>query len=212
MAIISSPYILTNRDLVLLRDNPIYKWNKTYKSIQDRVRNDYCFKQRKHCCYCNTELESACNGSHIDHIVPKALKPIWMYDPINLCLSCEQCNTKKGEENTLSILARNSSIPPRHSHFYSILHPHFDNWEDHLYYEDNFFISFFNNGSNPKGKETIKICGLYRHLYIDRRLKRSYTNNLDRIEILRIKLLDDGISDILRNEIDNCINELTKYL
>ena len=192
MAIIRSPYNLNRRDLALLSDNPIHKWNNTFKSLQDRLRKDYCVKQRKHCCYCKTEMESGCNGSHIDHIVPKVLYPIWMYDPINLCLSCEQCNTKKGEQNTL------------------VKHPHFDNWDDHLFYEDDFFITFHQN--SIKGKNTIDFCGLYRHLYIERRLRKEYTNIVDRIEILRIKKLDNGLTPILLQEIDNCIDELLMYL
>ena len=210
MAIISIPYNLDSRDLVLLRDNPIFSWDKTYKIIQDKIRKDYCVKQRKICAYCNTEMDTKCNGSHLDHIVPKSKRQMWMYEPINLCLSCPQCNTTKLDKFTLSNISKNAIIPPRQSIYYTIIHPHFDNWNDHLFYEDDFFITASNN--SIKGINTIEVCGLFRHLYIERRLRRSYTKIIDRIEILQIKKMESGTNNQLITEIETCINELTQYL
>jgi len=210
MAIISKPYILTKRNLTSIEKDDLLEWDGKCSALKNHIKEDYCIKQRKKCAYCNTELESKCNGSHIDHIVPRYFKPIWTYEPINLCLSCEQCNTKKSDQNTLSNLSLYATIPPRMNLAYTIIHAHFDDWNDHLFYEDGFFITFQQNSN--KGQNTIGVCGLYRHLYIERRLRQEYTEIVDRIEVLRIKQLEIGLTPVLKQEIDNCIDELLKYL
>jgi 5-methylcytosine-specific restriction endonuclease McrA len=206
--IINIPYTLDNKDHKKISKYPFLKWEDgKYDNIKKKIKKHYCVQQKKRCAYCNTELASECHSEHIEHIVDKAFKPHWKLEPFNLCLSCSQCNTKKGEKHTLHEFYRRSLIVPRASYYYKIIHAHFDTWHVHLFYEDNYFIK----PHSVKGENTIDICGLYRHLYIDKKMKLDYNSYSDRIMLLSVKREED-MSDRELQAIDDYIDELTRYL
>ncbi len=131
-------------DSTTLHNNPAYS-NKCWdKSIYDRIKKNlkkyYCRTQKRMCFYCKTELEAACHDEHIEHIVHKEFRPMWMFEPLNLGISCSQCNVKKGVKHALREFARNSVILPIGSVFYRIVHPHFDVYAKHIELEEDLFV------------------------------------------------------------------------
>lgn len=169
-------------DANTLHNNPTYAnedWDKSiYNRPKKNLKKYYCVTQRRMCIYCNTELEVACHDEHIEHIVHKEFRPIWMFEPLNLGIACSQCNTKKGVQHALREFARQMPILPIGSRFYAIVHPHFDIYGQHIELEDELFIKARND---HKGATTIEMCGLWRPLYADRRARALSISQSDRL-------------------------------
>lgn len=162
------------RDALTLHNNPpgsSNDWVKpVYVGVKARIRSYFCTQQKRKCVYCRTELNSKCHSEHIEHIVNKSLKAAWMFEPFNLAISCSQCNTQKGEYNTLAghLRVNNLAVLPHGPQHYTIVHPNFDNFDHHLEIEDQFYIKA---KTISKGERTIEMCKLWRPLYADRRAK-----------------------------------------
>jgi len=124
--------------------------------IKAHYENEQAFK----CCYCGMHLHTR-HGRVWDaeHIVPKSTHPQFLFEPKNLAVSCIDCNTEKGSKNVLS----NPRIRryPKRSEAFIIVHPHYDNLDDHVAVILNRF--FF--PKTEKGENTIRICRLTRYAY-----------------------------------------------
>lgn len=132
-------------------------WNHSaLKSFKERVRVHYCKQQNKKCAYCRMDISLATSYSHIEHIVPKSLHPEWMYEPLNLCVACANCNSAKNNREVLS--DKNALVLPMDSSGYIIIHPHFDHYSEHIEIVDGLLY----RGLTPKGIKTIEICNLTR--------------------------------------------------
>lgn len=162
----------TPRVAQTLHNNPTYdsnNWNlPIYRTAKDQIRKFFCIRQRRRCIYCDTVLEVACNGNHIEHIVPKEFRPIWMFEPFNLAIACGQCNTQKNQQQTLRNQYLHMLTVPLGSRFYLIVHPHFDIYNNHIEWTDGLFVKARND---HKGYETVEMCALWRPLYADRRAR-----------------------------------------
>lgn len=128
------------------------------------VRNFYRDNIKK-CTYCQKDvsLQSAKN-CHVEHIVPKSLAPLkFIFEPKNLCIICADCNeikrNKTVEDNVFSKkkIVKNY---PRSSEAFLIYHPHFDNYDDHIFKCGDIYIDL-----SPKGSYTIHICKLNNKLH-----------------------------------------------
>lgn len=187
-------------DANTLHDNPSYSneyWEKPiYNRVKKNLKKYYCVAQKRMCIYCKTELETACHDEHIEHIVHKEFRPIWMFEPFNLGISCSQCNTKKGVKHALREFAQNAVILPIGSVYYKIIHPYFDIYDRHIELEDDLFIKA---KDNDKGKATIEMCELWRPLYADRRARALSISQSDRHTIA---LARTQRTDIPQREID----------
>ena len=110
--IIDKPYQLTAEDEEAIKKaSPNEKdgdhWTKSCLDGFKRHIKDYLKKNQNECCaYCRMELHENEASPEIEHIVPKDLKADWMYTPLNLCLSCKLCNTKKGPQITMRLHTR----------------------------------------------------------------------------------------------------------
>lgn len=105
------------------------------------------------CAYCDTPLKK---GAHaIDHIAPKGIYGEFCYEPLNLVNACTSCNStsNKGETNIIEDPAdREDYINNR----FKIVHPYFDNPDDHIRYEDDEMTIYDMPACSQKGIETIK--------------------------------------------------------
>lgn len=124
--------------------------------FKKRVRRYYHKIQNQKCAYCRMDVSLATGFYHIEHIIPKSIHPEWMYEPSNLCLSCPNCNTSKGTQEVLA--DANIEKLPHHSTDYLIVHPHIDNYFEHIEIVDGLLYK----GLTTKGKKTIEICNLTR--------------------------------------------------
>lgn len=160
--IITSPYLMTIADAKAIDKASGGKPTKedwehsALKSFKERVRFHYSKLQNQKCVYCRMDVSKATSYFHIEHIVPKSLHPEWMYEPLNLCVACANCNSAKNNQEVLS--DKNTKSLPTDSSGYLIIHPHFDRYFEHIEIVDGLLYK----GLTSKGVKTIEICNLTR--------------------------------------------------
>lgn len=161
--VIAAPYEKTADDDALIRqaspvENKAKDWKKScLKEFKQRVRDYYRIAQNRRCAYCRTIIKTSQASPEVEHIIHKDDKPNWMYEPLNLCVSCKMCNTKKGTKKVLNdgdVVAL-----PVDSKSYILIHPHIDRYSEHI----NILDDIFYEGLTDKGRETIRICELNRY-------------------------------------------------
>jgi uncharacterized protein (TIGR02646 family) len=141
--------------------------NGDLEALRKEIRNHYRNEQKGSCSYCKqpVSLVSALN-CHVEHIVPKSLHLKFMFTSKNLCVICADCNQIKREQETLGEIPETMSNPtgrvnyPTASSSFKIVHPHFDNYDDHILIVNGYYI----DKGSKKGNFTIGACNLNRKL------------------------------------------------
>lgn len=131
------------------------------KKIKKNIKSYYIDTQNYTCPYCRQKIVVEHNAIwDAEHIIPKDKYPEFLFSPLNLCVSCKDCNLAKFKKNVLKNPTRKTL--PIESGDYIFIHPHLDVYEEHIKILKSslFFIPL-----DSKGKETIEICGLLRFLY-----------------------------------------------
>jgi len=131
------------------------------KKIKKNIKTHYIKIQDYTCPYCKQRVEVEHNAIwDAEHIIPKDKYPNFMFSPLNLCVSCKDCNQAKRNKNVLK--NRDRKTLPTTAEDYIFIHPHLDDYSKHMKILKSslFFIPL-----DSKGKETIEICGLLRFLY-----------------------------------------------
>lgn len=133
------------------------------KDLRVAIKSFYVAAQATKCCYCDRHLGS---DNHrvwdIDHIVPRGTHPWFMFEPLNLAATCPDCNIAKRAARVLKNNARKTY--PKKPDDFLLLHPHFDDFEEHILRHRLIYIA-----KTEKGKRTIYACDLLRFAqrYID---------------------------------------------
>ncbi|WP_338010710.1 recombination protein NinG [Comamonas thiooxydans] len=125
--------------------------------FRNEVKEHYYVQQRRRCCYCSTELLDHKITFDAEHILDKADYPEYMFDEANIAVACKLCNQKKSNK-AISTSGRRFSELSKKSSDYSIVHPHLDEWNEHLDFDQVDRIVALPN--SQKGKNTIAICGI----------------------------------------------------
>jgi hypothetical protein len=196
---IDIPYPLSNDERNFLAANTPSKskdWTASkYKTLKERIKYHYTVVQDEICPYCRTDLRRGGFGEPIEHIVPKDEFPRWMFEPLNLALSCYGCNTKKNAKNTLVNIAVSKTSPyPSNPADFKIIHPHMDIFSTYISQKHNlFFVS-----TQPKGINTIKICDLNRLDLLFYKAKQSglTTDESIKNQLIKIQSLP-GIEQVI---------------
>jgi uncharacterized protein (TIGR02646 family) len=137
-----------------------------FLDIRKTIRDFYRNEQKSICSYCkkDTSMQAASN-CHVEHIVPKSKYVSFIFEPKNLCVICADCNVIKREqetcesiEDTVTGKTRRKQYP-RASSSFKIIHPHFDNYNEHILIENGWYID-----KSDKGYFTIGACKLNRRL------------------------------------------------
>lgn len=127
--------------------------------LKSRIKKHYISEQGQTCAYCKANLHTN-NGMVWDteHIIDKEGSPQWMFEPLNLCVACKDCNGAKGNKK----VTKNNSYKkfPSKSANYKIIHPHFDDYKQHIKVAVPGAVYLF---ITEKGQNTIEICGLLRY-------------------------------------------------
>ena len=135
-------------------------WNNSaYTHYKTNLKKDHLRKQKGRCAYCRKQIEIDGYYEDLDHVIAKTIKPEWMIKPKNLVVACNACNRLKRKDATLRSGYVGLSFPSDSNDFI-VFNPHFDQWSDHFGIEDDLFLVA---KPNSKGKETIKICRLWRY-------------------------------------------------
>jgi len=158
--------------------------------IKPIIRQHYALEQKTTCPYCQMQLRTVRGRSwDVEHIIPRSYINSFMFEPLNLCIACVECNSAKSNEKVT-----NSNAKKRYPKLgYLIVHPHFDNYYEHIV---PMHIGLFYFPKTSKGEKTIYVCKLNRFY--------SYANFDDTLDDL-----DDLIVQ-LSTALCNTNNEKTK--
>lgn len=127
------------------------------KAVRDAIKDHYIAEQDFRCCYCRRQVLSKNKGDwQGDHIIARDNHAKFMFEPRNLAICCRGCNIEKSNKNVLKNPARKTF--PVNSSDYLIVHPHFDDYDEHI----RWFGLVCAPRKSSKGEETIKVCGLMR--------------------------------------------------
>ncbi|MCL0006005.1 HNH endonuclease [Providencia rettgeri] len=133
--------------------------------IKLRLKKHYIMEQKQKCAYCKVELHT--NHGMVwdtEHIIDKDSFPQWTFEPLNLCVSCKDCNQAKGIKTVLKS-GFYKKFPSKDAN-YCIVHAHFDNYVDHI---EAAVPGVTYRYKTEKGRRTIEICGLLRYHKIGNR-------------------------------------------
>lgn len=170
---ISKPYIYCD-DFEKRLKSKFSESGVTYSNWQDDdisdirsdIRDFYRREQNAKCAYCkqSVSLVSA-NNCQIEHIVPKSKYIEFITEPKNLCVICADCNEIKRNQEVLNEVPNvtektNIKRYPKSSNAFKIIHPHFDNYNDHILEINGFYLD-----KSLKGSYTILFCKLNRKLH-----------------------------------------------
>ena len=134
------------------------------ENVRAAIRDHYKNEQGGRCAYCRNpvSLRNAFN-CHVEHIAPKSIYLEFIFEPKNLCVICSDCNTIKRKQEIIGdvpdTVSRIPRLYPRSSGAFLIVHPHFDNWDDHIIVFGKYYAD-----KTQKGHFTIGACELNRHL------------------------------------------------
>ena len=132
--------------------------------IKNSIKEELEIKQGADCAFCGLDLKT--RVPQIEHIAPKgaALHPQFMFEKKNLILACSLCNgfEKKHTFNTIV------SLNPIYSNCtFNIIHPYFDNPNDHIEFLPDpngmpCLIKVKQNGGveSPKGRQSVDLFEL----------------------------------------------------
>lgn len=122
------------------------------KKIKHHISEHTIIAQGGRCAYCEEMLVAG--AVDIEHIAPKEHYGEFTYEPYNLVSSCTCCNAicNKGREKT--IVAPVNKVAYDKNKF-SIVHPYFDNPDDHIKYLDKERTLIDYNNCSNEGKATI---------------------------------------------------------
>ena len=125
-------------------------------AVRTAIKRHYRAVQGNTCCYCR-QIIAVDHGRVWDaeHIVPRKSNPSFMFTPQNLALACPDCNGAKSSTQTL--VNPSTNLYPTTGASFLIVHPHFDNYADHIEKGEYTYARL-----SDKGEWTIKTCNLTR--------------------------------------------------
>lgn len=174
-------------------------WGDTDISVlKERIKSHYISEQNNKCSYCQQFIPSSNHRLwDIEHIIPRVDSKNFMFEAENLCAACVDCN---GIKNDKKITTSRAQIRfPRRSNQFLIIHPHFDNYNNHILIIK---VSMYYIALDEKGRKTIEVCGLNRFYQFSN--YDPAVQNDERIRMLSNRLCettDDIEKRVLRNEI-----------
>jgi len=123
--------------------------------LRSRIKQFYLDGQGLRCCYCRRQNVTLHGRAwDVEHVIAQKSNPAFMFEPENLAVACIDCNSSKSDQD---ILARPRKTFPRNSQAYTIVHPHYDEWDDHIMFGTVVYAP-----KSAKGSRTIEVCKLYR--------------------------------------------------
>lgn len=135
-----------------------YQHRHLVDKFRTEVKDHYFWHQANRCCYCSMELQPNARVFDAEHILDKSGFPEFMFHPENIAVACVICNTHKSAKSVLSDDTVRPMTIPSSSADYKILHPHLDEWDHHLRFDEIGRIEPVLGST--KGPETISICAM----------------------------------------------------
>lgn len=158
-----SPIVYTADEEALIATAKSHKmeWGcEALAGLRKRIKQFYLDEQNLCCCYCRRRnLTKHGRVWDIEHVVAQVLDANFVFEPENLAVSCIDCNSAKSDQ---VVLLKPATRFPRTSGAYSIIHPHYDRWEDHFVFGQIVYAP-----KSPKGARTLEMCKLYRYYQME---------------------------------------------
>jgi uncharacterized protein (TIGR02646 family) len=151
-------------------------------NIRDYLRHI----QDERCCYCGGALNET-SPDEIDHVAPKSLHGIFVFEPLNLVLACHYCNGFHKKSDTDTIQA--PRLNPYTANRFTVVHPIIDDPADHIRVS-NFHVS----ARTQKGQNSIDMFQLHDERQVRARRKMSLSDRFDRLPMSLQRLLDKFFS------------------
>ncbi|EOA9033175.1 hypothetical protein [Vibrio harveyi] len=160
------PYELSEEESQIVKSvqcddlSPQQKWDDCrVTTMKSNIKKHYIAEQDKTSAYCQVNKHTT-HGMVWDteHIIDKDSSPQWMFKPLNLCVSCKDCNGAKGTRAVTK--SKSYKKFPSKSANYRIIHPHFDNYDEHI---EVAVPGATYRYITEKGRYTIEVCGLLRY-------------------------------------------------
>ncbi|WOD09862.1 HNH endonuclease domain-containing protein [Pseudomonas sp. NyZ704] len=167
MPLITNRYVFSREEMcaiqeVVSRGFSYRDWGcESLEAIRSSIRRFYRNAQQGLCPYCAKSISlQAAGNAHVEHILPKSLFPNFIFESKNLCVICADCNTAKNNGNVFNEDEQDTckgaaKVYPRSSLRFKIVHPHIDQYTDHIVKAGIFYID-----KSVKGHFTIGICKL----------------------------------------------------
>lgn len=176
--------------------------------LRSKIRAFYRSEQLGVCAYCKGDVSlTSAGNAHIEHIAPKSLYLDFIFEPKNLCVVCADCNTIKRNQEVFNrvpdTVFRGITQYPRSSSAFKIVHPYFDDYDDHILIMGRIYID-----KSDKGAFTISACKLNRYYHEfnidddfvnDEELVKEMTEFIDAGNSLRKAQILNRIRDMLFN-------------
>lgn len=126
--------------------------------LKSKIKKHYLNEQKNTCPYCKQKINSN-HGRYwdIEHVISRSSSPGFMFEPVNLCVSCIDCNSAKSDKIVTSSKAKQKY--PNTSSSYVIIHPHIDDYDEYILVIKS---GFYYVALKPKGEKTIEFCRLNR--------------------------------------------------
>lgn len=152
--------------------------------VRREIKAHYIEEQQHLCCYCGIP-DPATHGLDwdVEHVVSQKRRPEFLFTEVNLGVACRECNSSKSAKETL--VDPSAPAYPSTSDAFLVVHPHFDEWSDHILRDHLTYASF-----TDKGKWTIEECRLTR--FNERVIGLRYAISDSRYEDLVRSLLAGG--------------------
>ena len=162
------------------------------------------------CFYCKCEINKNSSKEHIEHIIDKGDYEQFTYQPKNLTLACENCNTTKSTNLVLNRDIKSDcsyNDYPFNSNDYKIIHAYIDTYEECI----KPGIIYYSIDNKKKGENTILMCGINHSIRVEQR-QRMYDTENRRVSSLISRPLDNKsieieASKIIDNLFDGKIGE-----
>lgn len=165
---------------------PAYWGEKEVTPVRHEIKAHYIREQQHLCCYCGIP-DPATHGLDwdVEHVAPQKRYPQFLFTEVNLGVACRECNGHKNAKETL--VDPLVSAYPSTSDAFLVVHPHFDEWSDHILRDHLTYASF-----TDKGIWTIKECRLNR--FDERVIGLPYAISDTRYESEVRRLLAGGVT------------------
>ncbi|MBS4704696.1 HNH endonuclease [Aeromonas veronii] len=145
---------------IIERDDfgPGFWSDKDIEDLKSKIKSHYLAEQKNTCPYCQQKINSN-HGRYwdIEHIIPRSIAPTFMFEPLNLCVSCVECNSAKSDKKVTNSKAVKKY--PQDSASFFIVHPLIDD------YHSNIIVikpGCYYLAKKSKGEKTIEVCKLNR--------------------------------------------------
>ncbi|KAE9627959.1 HNH endonuclease [Parasedimentitalea maritima] len=154
------------------------------EKLKKRIKDFYIKVQCYRCCYCMQEDVSEHGRDwDIEHVIPQSIERGFIFEPDNLSVSCTECN---GAKNNVEVRVRKTQSISKSPNSYKIVHPHFDEWGDHLELEGQYVY----HSLSKKGDFTIFHCKLARFYQRvlhkkDRIRDQNFSDDLSKLKLVK---------------------------